>query len=417
MFKNISLPLVEEVQEKWKRANIINFLEENKEELDLDDDDIQTIEKKKVSGRDFLGLNVQKLIKYGLEDGPAERITSLIKEIKDEEQRPKTCNVTFKYRVKENETVECNRRDRIVSITYYSLTELTLKLLQDHAQKEFKFPATTHNEIVVKYNKSILSNDATVRSIFKTKENIELIVTLDKKCFSSYKICERFSKNMESTMTKCVVYQCFFLIMKMKKNYKEVFEDCVKEIKARLSAIGNVGDQNEAQRSHFITSILVSAVNSVPNTILRSQFEIIGDVSSGRVDYAIKKIYPQLTGSGFEEIICVTEAKQIDIKVGVAQNLMQLEGSLDSNKNKKRKLDELYPDQAYSEYVYGIVSTGTDWYFLKHTPDQIFCSKASDYIPLVTTQLNNDEDLRKGIKTVLGKIIWMLKDRDRTNKR
>ncbi|RIB21196.1 hypothetical protein C2G38_2034600 [Gigaspora rosea] len=177
---------------------------------------------------------------------------------------------------------------------------------------------------------------------------------------------------MESTMTKCV---------------------------ARLSAIGNVGDQNETQRSHFITLILVSAVNSVPNTILRSQFEIIGDVSAGRVGYAIKKIYPQLVGSGFEEIICVTEVKQIDIKVGIAQNLMQLEGlegSLDSNKNKKRKLDDLYPDQAYSEYVYGIVSTGTDWYFLKYTPDQIFCSQASDYIPLVTTQLNNDEDFEEG---------------------
>ncbi|CAG8823143.1 18801_t:CDS:1, partial [Dentiscutata erythropus] len=44
---------------------------------------------------------------------------------------------------------------------------------------------------------------------------------------------------------------------------------------------------------------------------------------------------------------------------------------------------------------------GTNWYFLKHTPDQIFCSQASDYISLVTTQLNNDEDLRKGIKMVL----------------
>ncbi|CAG8816745.1 4830_t:CDS:2, partial [Racocetra persica] len=229
-------------------------------------------------------------------------------------------------------------------------------------------------------------------SIFKTKENIELIVTLDKKCFSSYKNLREVLQKHGIDNDEVRSIPVFFPNCENEENYKEVFEDCVKEIKARLSAIGNVGDQNEAQRSHFITSILVSAVNSVPNTILRSQFEIIGDVSVGRVDYAIKKIYPQLVGSGFEEIICVTEAKPIDIKVGVAQNLMQLEGSLDSNKNKKRKLDELYPDQVYSEYVYGIVSTGTDWYFLKHTP------QASDYIPLVTTQLNN-EDLRKGIKT------------------
>ncbi|CAG8801618.1 19870_t:CDS:2, partial [Dentiscutata erythropus] len=196
-----------------------------------------------------------------------------------------------------------------------------------------------------------------------------------KKCFSSYKNLREVLQKHEIDNDEVHSILVFFPNCENEENYKGVFEDCIKEIKARLSAIGNMGDQDE--------------------------FEIIGDVFAGRVDYAIKKIYPQLTGSGFEEIICVTEAKQIDIKVGVAQNLIQLEGSLDSNKNKKRKLDDLYPDQAYSEYVYGIVSTGTDWYFLKHTPGQIFCSQASDYIPLVTTQLNNDEDLRKGIKTVL----------------
>ncbi|CAG8821648.1 8827_t:CDS:2, partial [Dentiscutata erythropus] len=225
---------------------------------------------------------------------------------------PKTCNVTFKYRVKENETVECNRRDRIISITYYSLTELTLKLLQDHAQKEFKFSATIHDKIVIKYNKSILSNDITMRSIFKTKENIEFIVTLDKKCFSSYKNLREVLQKHGIDNDEVRSIPVFFSNCENEENYKEL-------------AIGNVGDQNEAQQSHFITLILVLAVNSVPNTILHSQFEIIGDVSASRVDYAIKKIYLQLVGSGFEEIICVTEAKQIDIKVGVAQNLMQLE--------------------------------------------------------------------------------------------
>ncbi|KAF0492563.1 crinkler family protein [Gigaspora margarita] len=363
-----------------------------RKELFLDNDDIKAIRTSKITGSDFLNYSIEDFRECGLQVGPAQRITKL-----SEELRPKICNVTFKYRVKENKTVECNRRDRIVLIIYYSLTELTLKLLQEHVQKEFKFLATTHDEIVIKYNKSILSNDVTMRSIFKTKENIELIVTLDKKCFSSYKnLREVLQKHgIDNDEVRSILV--FFPNCENEENYKEEFEDCVKEIKARLSAIGNVGDQNKAQRSHFITSILVSAVNSAPNTILRLQFEIIGD--------------------WFEEIIYITEAKQIDIKVEVAQNLMQLEGLLDSNKNKKHKLDELYPDQAYSEYVYGIVSTGTDWYFLKHTPDQIFCSQVSDHIPLVTTQLNNDEDLRKGIKTVLGKIIWILKDRDRSNKR
>ncbi|CAG8807471.1 9026_t:CDS:2, partial [Dentiscutata erythropus] len=292
---------------EWGTSAVINFLESRKE-LFLDNDDIKAIRTSKLTGPGLLNCSIEDLRDCGLQVWPAKSIKKL-----SEELRPKICNVTFKYRVKENETVECNRRDRIVSITYYSLTELTLKLLQEHAQKEFKFPATTHDEIVIKYNKSILSNDTTVRSIFKMKENIELIVTLDKKCFSSYKNLREVLQKHGIDNDEVRSIPVFFPNCENEENYKGVFEDCVKEIK------------NEAQRSHFITSVLVSAVNSVPNTILRSQFEIIGDVSAGRVDYAIKKIYPQLTGSGFEEIICVTEAKQIDIKVGVAQNLMQLE--------------------------------------------------------------------------------------------
>ncbi|CAG8494021.1 5452_t:CDS:2 [Scutellospora calospora] len=318
--------------EKWSPSQVISLLKSKKDELFLIDKDFQIIEEHRISGQEFFELTKEELRDYGLKGGWQQESQNFLR----------------------TKNLQCN----------FQISKLTLKLLQDHAQKEFKFLTTTHDEIVIKYNKSILSNDVTMRSIFKTKKNIEFIVTLDKKYFSSY------------------------------KNLREVL-----------------------QKHGIDNDEVLSAVNSVPNTILRSQFEIIGDVSAGRVDYAIKKIYPQLIGSGFEEIICVTEAKQIDIKVGVAQNLMQLEGSLDLNKNKKRKLDELYSDQVYSEYIYGIVSTSTDWYFLKHTPDQIFCSQASDYIPLVTTQLNNDEDLRKGIKTVLGKIIWMLKDRDRTNKR
>ncbi|CAG8584544.1 11801_t:CDS:2 [Dentiscutata heterogama] len=332
MSDNNPLPLLEEIN-KWGPSAVISFLESRKE-LFLDNDDIKAIRTSKITSSDFLNYSTEDFRECGLQVGLAKRITKL-----SEELRPKICNVTFKYQVKENKTVECNRRDHIVSIIYYLLTELTLKLLQEHAQKEFKFLATTHDEIVIKYNKSILSNDITVRSIFKTKENIKLIVTLDKKYFSSYKNLREVLQKHGIDNDEVHSIPVFFPNCENEKNYTEVFEDCVKEIKARLSAIGNVGNQNEAQRSHFITSILVSAVNSVPNTIFCSQFKIIGDVSVGRVDYTIKKIYPQLVGSGFEEIVCITKAKQIDIKVCIAQSLMQLEGSLDSNKNKKCKLD------------------------------------------------------------------------------
>ncbi|CAH1767267.1 7378_t:CDS:2 [Entrophospora sp. SA101] len=86
MFENISFPSVEEVQKKWKRPNVINFLEENKVELDLDDDDIQIIVKKKISGHNFLDLSQEKLEEYGLQPGPADTIAKLAKKIKGEDQ-------------------------------------------------------------------------------------------------------------------------------------------------------------------------------------------------------------------------------------------------------------------------------------------------------------------------------------------
>ncbi|KAF0523891.1 hypothetical protein F8M41_015275 [Gigaspora margarita] len=55
-------------------------------ELDIDDDDIQTIEKKKISGLNFLDLSQEKLEEYGLQPGLADTIAKLVKKIKGEEQ-------------------------------------------------------------------------------------------------------------------------------------------------------------------------------------------------------------------------------------------------------------------------------------------------------------------------------------------
>lgn len=86
MFENISFPLVDEVQKNWKRPDVIKFLEDNKVELDLDDNDIQIIVKKKISGHYFLDLSQEKYEEYGLESGPANTIAKLVKKIKGEDQ-------------------------------------------------------------------------------------------------------------------------------------------------------------------------------------------------------------------------------------------------------------------------------------------------------------------------------------------
>ncbi|CAG8830671.1 4729_t:CDS:1, partial [Cetraspora pellucida] len=88
MFKNISLPSVEEVQEEWKRPNVINFLKKNQVELDLDDVHIQILRDNHVSGPAFLELTLEELLAspYELPGGPAKVIAKLINTIKGEGQ-------------------------------------------------------------------------------------------------------------------------------------------------------------------------------------------------------------------------------------------------------------------------------------------------------------------------------------------
>ena len=66
----------------WKRADILTFLNANKDELDLDDEDINTIRINKVAGLAFLKLTRKDLRKvYNLPDGSAIAIAELIKEL------------------------------------------------------------------------------------------------------------------------------------------------------------------------------------------------------------------------------------------------------------------------------------------------------------------------------------------------
>ncbi|CAG8572093.1 3743_t:CDS:1, partial [Paraglomus brasilianum] len=76
-------PSVDEVS-KWSPKDVITFLETKKEELFLDDDDINVIKRNKVAGRVFLDLSQEKFERYGLTVGPAKTIVRLIKAIKGE---------------------------------------------------------------------------------------------------------------------------------------------------------------------------------------------------------------------------------------------------------------------------------------------------------------------------------------------
>nr|CAG8539689.1 10938_t:CDS:2 [Entrophospora candida] len=90
---NTPLPSVEEVN-KWKRNNVTKFLQDKKEELDLDDEDINIIKNNKVAGSDFLSLTLEMLTQkdglFALSYGPAKRISDLVKDIKGGEEQELT---------------------------------------------------------------------------------------------------------------------------------------------------------------------------------------------------------------------------------------------------------------------------------------------------------------------------------------
>ena len=67
----------------------------------------------------------------------------------------------------------------------------------------------------------------------------------------------------------------------------------------------------------------------------------------------------------------------------------------------------------YFDYLYGIVSTRTEWHFIMYTPDDIYSTRGSEYqINLTKSAVKeNPELLRSNVKRVIGIIVGLLKDR------
>ncbi|KAF0510058.1 nyn domain-containing protein [Gigaspora margarita] len=73
-------PSVEEIK-KWKKEQVIKFLESKKDELELEEVDINIINRNRISGSAFLLLTDEKLRNIGLSLGPAITVAHLVKEI------------------------------------------------------------------------------------------------------------------------------------------------------------------------------------------------------------------------------------------------------------------------------------------------------------------------------------------------
>jgi len=98
------------------------------------------------------------------------------------------------------------------------------------------------------------------------------------------------------------------------------------------------------------------------------------------VDYAIKAP---------EELICITEGKQHQISIGFAQNLLQCEGAYQINK-KKRKADDAFGEDY--DYLFGIVTTATEWYFLLYISEGISCTNEIEYHISLTKAIAKEEN-------------------------
>ena len=67
----------------------------------------------------------------------------------------------------------------------------------------------------------------------------------------------------------------------------------------------------------------------------------------------------------------------------------------------------------YFNYIYGIVTTGTEWHFIIYTPDGIFSISGSEHQINLTKFVvkDNSELLQSNVKRIIGIIVGLLKDR------
>ncbi|RGB22330.1 hypothetical protein C1646_776273 [Rhizophagus diaphanus] len=186
-------------------------------------------------------------------------------------------------------------------------------------------------------------------------------------------------------------------------------EQCITEIKHKMGIIGSATGRNEAVHCKYISPILYASIYitkriTKKGITIEPQFEVVSEEASGQVDYTIKKVIDVIN----EELIAITEGKQKDLVTEFMQNIMQLESSYHTN-TRKRKASMAFDDEF--DYLYGIMTTASDWYFLMHIPERIYCLKDDYHIALNEKIIKDDAELRCGIKKVMGVIVSLLKDR------
>jgi len=157
--------------------------------------------------------------------------------------------------------------------------------------------------------------------------------------------------------------------------------------------------ETEATRSEYVSPFLVTAVSLLDGLVkLYPQLYIEGKYGRGRLDFCLR-----LLGA----IIGVVEVKKENFDQGMAQNVIQLHSSLETNR--KRKHDEIESD--FADKAYGIVTDGRTWYFIEFIThsDRPKISIHSE-TPTILDLAEGSEPLEKGVGRILGRIVWLLKE-------
>jgi hypothetical protein len=215
----------------------------------------------------------------------------------------------------------------------------------------------------------------------------------------------------------------------------EYFSHCLKDIRFKLSNMGTIADSNEAIRCEYISAILHACVHITKKLTgkyisVNPRFEVVGSENMGCVDYR-----------ALEKLICITEGKQYQIDIGFAQvsmtkhfapvmyvsilslilltdfcpqNIIQCESAFQTNK-RKRKADDTFREDLY-DYLFGIVTTAKEWYFLLYTSNGIFCTSRNPLnIQFVESALKEgskeEKVLHESVKQVMEVIVGMLRDK------
>ncbi|RHZ63160.1 hypothetical protein Glove_332g6 [Diversispora epigaea] len=202
------------------------------------------------------------------------------------------------------------------------------------------------------------------------------------RAFSSYKSIEELKKVLKlmvkklyvsNNSTQCLILEemaltsdtiCFSLVFEEIDDNDKALKQCMKDITLRLSNLETMqSNANEVTRCVFMTSILNASL-----AIVRR----------------------------------LTNEEKIYIACFCAYH---------TNK-KKRTADQAFRSDDY-DYLYGIVSTSTEWHFIIFATDGLYCTSKNEYrINLTKEALKEDlESIRKGVKKVIGIIVGLLKDR------